>query len=95
MPNNGKQPRKIPTYEDILRDLGPEKMAFMSEMVRPDQNVERPDEGLPATTPDDRAPEVTLDPEHEKAIIEYQEARLGRPLTPQERHLALDQARIL
>jgi hypothetical protein len=29
------KPEKLPTYEDILKELGPERMEFMTEMSRP------------------------------------------------------------
>jgi hypothetical protein len=95
MPNEPKkQPKKLPTYEDIERELGLDKMAFFSEMVRPDQHEEREgDADLPSAS--NRAPEVVLDPEHERAIIEHLEARPGPKVTPQGRDLALDQARLL
>ena len=59
------KPKEKPSLDDIVRDFGYDKMAFFCDMVRPDQHVEREDEGLPAQS--DRAPEVTLDPEHERA----------------------------
>jgi len=40
MPEQPKKP-PTPTFEDILRELGPEKMSFMSEMLRPDAEDER------------------------------------------------------
>jgi hypothetical protein len=82
---------KTPTYEDILRELGPERMSFMSEMVRPDQHEEREEDADLPTAQTSR--EVVLTPEHERAIIEYIEKDKGRKLTQQERHLALKQAR--
>jgi len=85
------EPKRKPTLEDIVRDFGYDKMAFFSDMVRPDQHEEREeDANLPTGAP---TPEVTLTPEHERAIIEYLEKEKGRKLTPQERHLALEQAR--
>jgi hypothetical protein len=91
MPDKPKDPK--PTYDDIVRDWGYDKMAFFCDMVRPDQHEEREDEGMPDAT--SRAPEVTLDPEHERAIIEGIEKYLGRKPTQQEIHLALEQARSL
>ena len=38
MPDRPKDP---PTYEDLVRELGYDKMAFFSDMVRPDQHEER------------------------------------------------------
>ena len=29
-------PDETPSYEDILRDMGEEKMTFLSEMLQPD-----------------------------------------------------------
>jgi hypothetical protein len=85
------QPKKLATYEDILRELGPEKMAFISEMVRPDQHEEREDEADLPTTSASR--EVILTPEEERAVIEGITAYFGRKPTPEEIHLALEQAR--
>ena len=87
------EPKGKPSLDDIVRDFGYDKMAFFSDMVRPGQHEEREDEGLPAQS--DRAPEVVLDPEHGRAIIKHIEARLGRPVTPEERWLALEQAKLL
>jgi hypothetical protein len=85
------EPKKLPTLEDIVRELGYDRMAFFSDMVRPDQHEEREeDANLPTVS---SAPEVTLTPEHERAVIEHLEARLGRKVTPEERYLALEQAR--
>ena len=33
-------PSDTPTFEDVVRDLGEEKMDFFSEMVRPDKAPE-------------------------------------------------------
>jgi len=33
-------PADTPTFEDVVRDLGEEKMSFFSEMVRPDEPEE-------------------------------------------------------
>jgi hypothetical protein len=38
------EPKDLPTYEDIERELGLDKMSFMSEMLRPDQEEPREDE---------------------------------------------------
>jgi hypothetical protein len=80
--------RNLPSYEDVLRELGSEKMAFFSDMVRPDQHEEREeDANLPAAqTP----PAHT--PEEERAIIERIEQYLGRKPTQQEINLGLRQA---
>jgi hypothetical protein len=79
--------------EDLVRLFGRDNMEMFHEMVRPDQHVEHDEEGIPAQS--DRAPEVVLDPERERAIIEHMEARLGRKATPEERWLALEQAKLL
>ena len=71
-------------FDDLVRHFGLDNTQMFSEMVRPDQHIERDE---------DTAPEVTLDPEHERAIIEHIEQSYGRKLTPEERHLALEQAR--
>jgi hypothetical protein len=86
------QKPKILTYEDILRELGPEKMSFMSEMLRPDaEDVrEEGDEHMPSAPASE---EDILTPEHQRAIIEGLERYFGRKPTPQEINLALDQAR--
>ncbi|MGA8658286.1 MAG: hypothetical protein WB586_19260 [Chthoniobacterales bacterium] len=45
MPDEPKdQPKDLPNYEDALRELGPDLMSFVSDMVRPDQHEQR-DEG--------------------------------------------------
>jgi hypothetical protein len=41
MPDDPKDP---PTYEEVERELGPDLMSFMSEMVRPDREEEREEE---------------------------------------------------
>jgi hypothetical protein len=79
-------PKDLPSFEDIERELGLEKMSFMSEMLRPDQHEEREED---ATLPT----EIQLTPEHERAVTEHIESELGRKLTQQEINLALDQAR--
>ena len=85
------QPQK-PTIDDIVRELGHDRMAFFSDMVRPDQEDEREeDANLPLSPTATR--EVKLTPEHERAIIEDLEKHFGRKLTPEEIHLALEQAR--
>ena len=68
--------------EDIQRELGFEKMSFVSEMLRPDAEDEREegDEHMPPATP--TIPEDVLTPEHERAIIEDLEKHYGRKLTP-------------
>jgi hypothetical protein len=33
-----------PSYEDVVRDLGEEKMDFLSDMVRPDKAPEEEEE---------------------------------------------------
>jgi hypothetical protein len=33
-------PQKIPTFEEVQRDLGMDKMSFMSEMLQPDEEEE-------------------------------------------------------
>jgi hypothetical protein len=82
---------KTPTYEDILRELGPERMSFMSEMLRPDQHVEREeDANLPSAAP---ATPPAHTPEEERAIIEGLEQYFGRKPTQQEINLALEEAR--
>ena len=88
MPN---EPKGKPNLEDIVRDFGYDKMAFFCDMVRPDQHVEREEDADLPTAQTLR--EVTLDPEEERAIIEYLEKEKGRKLTPQEINLALYQAR--
>jgi hypothetical protein len=82
---------KTPTYEDILRELGPERMSFMSEMLRPDQHEEPENDVNLPTAPTSR--EVILTPEEERTIIKGLEQYFGRKPTPQEINLALDQAR--
>jgi len=86
MPDEAKdQPQ--PTYEDIERELGLDRMAFFSDMVRPDQHEERDEEANLPTTP------TSMIPEEECAVIEHIESELGRKLTQQEINLALKQAR--
>ena len=70
--------------------MGLDMMSFFSDMVRPDQHEEREEDADSPTAP---TSEVTLTPEHERAIIEHIESELGRKLTHQEIHLALEQAR--
>jgi hypothetical protein len=81
------KPREKPTLEDIIRDFGYDKMAFFSDMVRPDQHEEREEDADLATAP------TSMTPEEERAIIEGLEQYLGRKPTQQEINLALDQAR--
>jgi hypothetical protein len=82
--------------EDIQRELGLEKMSFVSEMLRPDAEDEREegDERMPAATPtpqsQDSRQELTL--EDQRALIRNIELRLGRKLTQQEINLAIEQA---
>jgi hypothetical protein len=85
------KPRRELTYEDLVRELGYDKMSFFSDMVRPDQHEEREEDADLPTVPTSR--EVTLTPEHERAIIEGLEQYFGRKPTRQEINLALDQAR--
>ena len=87
MPDESKEK---PTYEDIERDLGLDMMSFFSDMVRPDQHEERDDD---LVVPTSQAASDVLTPEHQRAIIEHIESELGRKLTHQEIHLALEQAR--
>ena len=84
------EPKNTPTYEDIERELGYDRMSFMSDMVRPDQHEEREEDADLPTAP---TSEITLTLEHERAIIEHIESELGRKFTQQEIYLALDQAR--
>jgi hypothetical protein len=79
-----------PSYEDILRELGPERMSFMSEMLRPDQHEEREDDtNLPAASSQE------LTPEEERAVIERLEHYFGRKPAQQEISFALKQARLI
>jgi len=96
MPDEPKdQPKKLPTYEDIERDLGLDKMSFMSEMLRPDQHEDLEDDPVVPTVksqPQTQRPEfASLTPE-ERRLIEYLESSDGRKLTQQEINLALRQA---
>jgi hypothetical protein len=86
------KPKNLPTYEDALEKLGPDAMSLFSDMVRPDQHEEREEDANLLSGP---TREGTLTPEHERAVIEYLEKAKGRKLTPQERHLALEQERLL
>lgn len=87
------EPKGKPTLDDIVRELGYDKMAFFSDMVRPDQFEEREeDANLPSAFPTSQPDEV-LTPEHQRAIIEGLEQYFGRKPTQQEINLALDQAR--
>jgi hypothetical protein len=88
MPN---KPKQKPTFEDLVRDFGYDKMAFFCDMVRPDQHEEREEDADLPTGPASR--EVTLTPEHERAIIARLEEYLSRKPTQQEINLALEQAR--
>jgi hypothetical protein len=84
------KPKNLPSYEDIEQELGMDAMSFFSDMVRPDRHEEREEDADLPTTP---TSEVTLTPEHERAIIEHIQSELGRKLTQQEINLALDKAR--
>jgi len=89
MPDKPK--RKLPTYEDIERELGLDAMSFFSEMVRPDQHEERgEDSNVP--TPTSRPDLASLTPD-ERNVIDYIESQDGRKLTQQEINLALEQWR--
>jgi hypothetical protein len=77
--------------EDIQRDLGLEKMSFVSEMLRPDAEDEREEDINLPTAP--TSEEDILTPEHQRAIVERLEQYFGRKPTQQEINLALDQAR--
>jgi hypothetical protein len=80
-----------PTFEDLVRLFGYDKMEMFSEMVRPDQHIEREED---ADLPNDQTPRgIVLSPEEERGIIERLEQYFGRKPTPEEIHLALDQAR--
>ena len=37
-------PSDTPSYEEVVRDLGEEKMGFFSDMVRPDKPPEEKEE---------------------------------------------------
>ena len=85
------KPREKPTLEDIIRDFGYDKMAFFSDMVRPDQHEEREEDAdLPSAVPTSSQDHT---PEEERAIIERLEQYFGRKPTQQKIKLALDQAR--
>ena len=45
------EPKEKPTYEDIERELGLDKMSFMSEMLRLDQHEEREEDADLPTAP--------------------------------------------
>ena len=86
MPDESKQK---PTFEDLVRDFGYDKMEFFSEMVRPDQHEERgEDSNVP--TPTSRPDLASLTPD-ERNVIDYIESQDGRKLTQQEINLALEQ----
>jgi hypothetical protein len=81
------KPKEKPSFEDLVREFGYDKMAFFCDMVRPDQHEEREeDANLPT------AQTADLTPEEERVVIEHLESELGRKLTQQEINLALDQA---
>ena len=89
MPDKPK--RKLPTYEDIERELGLDAMSFFSEMVRPDQHEEREeDSNLPTSRSRPELASLTPD---ERNVIDYIESQDGRKLTQQEINLALEQWR--
>jgi hypothetical protein len=45
MPDEPKDEGKnLPTYEDVLRELGPDVMSFVSDMIRPEQHEQREEE---------------------------------------------------
>jgi hypothetical protein len=88
MADQTPKPKEV-TLEDIQRELGHDKMAFFSEMVRPDQHVEREEDNVVPTgaqTP----PAHTPQEEHD--IIETLEKYLGHKPTQQQINLALKQA---
>jgi hypothetical protein len=76
---------KIPTYEEIERELGPDRMSFMSEMLRPDAEEEGSDEQVPAT-------QTGLTPEEQK-LISLLEWSQDRKFTLEQVRHALHQAR--
>jgi len=80
--------KKTPTYEDIERELGIDKMSFMSEMLRPDQHEEREEE---AAAPPER-PDLAGLTSDERNLIRLLEWDAGRKFTPQEIKLSLRQA---
>ena len=45
------EPKEKPTFEDIVRELGYDKMAFFCDMVRPDQHEEREEDANLPTAP--------------------------------------------
>lgn len=93
MPEESKKSQP-PDFEELKRQLGPEKMSFLSEMLRPDAEDEREeDTDLPTGTPSNQDSSQDLTPKEERELIKNIEARLGRKLTQQEINLALDQAR--
>jgi hypothetical protein len=87
MPDKPKD--SIPSYEEIECELGLDRMAFMSEMLRPGPPEEQPEEeAIPAhaALPGAYTPE-------EQDIIELLRQSERRMPTQQEINLALDQAR--
>jgi hypothetical protein len=80
--------RKEVTLQDIERELGRDKMAFFSDMVRPDQHEEREEDAnlQSARTSNPHTPE------EERAIIDRLGKYFGRQPTQQEINLALKQA---
>jgi hypothetical protein len=81
MPDKPKDP---PTYEEIERELGPDLMSFMSEMLRPDQEEERDEDMNTVST--------GLTPD-EQNLIQLLEWSQGHKFTPEQVHNALRQAR--
>jgi len=81
--------RKEATLEDIERELGRDKMAFFSDMVRPDQHEEREEDANLQSARPSSNPHT---PEEERAIIERLGKYFGRKPTQQEINLALKQA---
>ena len=73
-----------------MRNFGYDKMAFFSDMVRPDQHEEREEDANLPTAP---TSSQDLTPDEERAVIEYLESAKGRKLTQQEINLASDRAR--
>jgi len=84
------KPKDTPTFEEIVRQLGLDRMSFMSDMVRPDQHEAREeDPGLSAPPPR----EIELSPQEQRVIIDGLAQYFGRKPTQQEINLALEQAR--
>jgi len=79
------EPKNTPTYEDIERELGYDRMSFMSDMVRPDQHEEREEEATAPTQQSGLTPD-------EQRLIDLLEWSQGRKLTSQQVNNALRQA---